>query len=400
MQLDEVHAKHLTPSSEIEKRHQRLREDMAERGIDAVWLAHTTALYYFTGSVQDAVLIVPADGEPRYLVRKSLQRAVAESPLEAEPYPGSRALYALFGGYGSRLGLDLGAVSAAEYLRLASAVGDAEIVDVTRQLRTQRMVKSAWEVEQIRGASAVARAGFEAIPSVLAPGVIELEVSAAVEAAMRLAGHQGLVRTSDPRFENFGPNIVSGDGTLYPTNISGSLGSAGPFAASAGAAGWRTIRSGETVIADIVGSHNGYFSDNTRVYFVGAELPDAAARAHDFCLECLRRLERLVKPGAVCEAIYDEVDRWAEEAGKPDGFLGAGDNRMKFFGHGVGLEMDELPVIARKITTPLEPGMILAIEPKAYLRGIGPVGVENTYVVTEEGCRSLFDQEEGITLCG
>ena len=73
---------------------------------------------------------------------------------------------------------------------------------------------------------------------------------------------------------------------------------------------------------------------------------------------------------------------------------------MKFFGHGVGIEMDELPVIARKITTPLEAGMILAVEPKAYLRGIGPVGVENTYVVTDDGCRSLFDLEEGITVCG
>ena len=139
--------------------------------------------------------------------------------------------------------------------------------------------------------------------------------------------------------------------------------------------------------------------DTTRVFFAGSELPAAAARAHDFSVECLRRVERLMVAGAVCGEIYDEIDRWAEAEGKPEGFLGFGENRMKFIGHGVGIELDELPVLARGIATPLEPGTVVAVEPKAFLPGIGAVGVENSYVITDAGCHSLCGLGEDITLC-
>jgi Xaa-Pro aminopeptidase len=309
-------------------------------------------------------------------------------------------LYEAFAGLGGRLGLDLGTTSAADYLRISGALGDVEIVDVSGMLRGLRMVKSGWEVEQIRCATATSEAGFSAISSMLAPGLTELEVSVAVETAMRLAGHQGFVRTADPGFEEFGPSVVSGDATMYPNNFSGSLGKPGLYPAGVGGAGRRTIRRGETLMADISGTYNGYVSDNTRVFLAGSGLPDEAARAHDFCIEALRRIEALMKPGAICEDIFDKVDRWAEAAGKPEGYLGFGENQAKFFGHGVGLELDELPVLARKIKTPLEPGMILAAEPKAFLKGIGPVGIENTYVITENGCESLCGYPEGITRCG
>jgi Xaa-Pro aminopeptidase len=262
------------------------------------------------------------------------------------------------------------------------------------------MVKSDWELEQIRRATEISTAGFEAIRDLLSPGITELELSIEVESAMRRAGHQGPVRTVDAGFEEFGPSIVSGDATMYPNNFNGSLGKPGLYPASAGGAGLQPIRRGDTLMSDISGCYNGYVSDNTRVFLAGSDLPDQAARAHEFCIEAMRRIEALMKPGSVCEDIYDTVDRWAEAAGKPEGFLGFGENQQKFFGHGVGLNLDELPVIARKITTRLERGMILAVEPKAFLPGIGPVGVENTYAITDDGCESLCGFPEAITPCG
>jgi len=400
LQIEPTHKEHLTPASEIESRHNRLKSAMATAGVDAVWIDKTVPLYYFTGSVQRATLIVPADGAPRYVVRKSLERARAESPLEAEPFAGRGALYEAFTEAGTRLGVDLTEVSAADYLRMTGALGDIEIVDVSGILRGLRMVKSDWEVTQIRRATDVAKAGFNAIPTALTPGITELELSSAVESAMRRVGHQGRVRTVDHCLEDFGPNLVSGDTALYPTSTNSMVGSAGPFHGSAGCAGWREIQTGDTVMADIASTFNGYTADNTRVFFVGSELPDTAARAQDFCIEILRRAEQLMVPGAVCEEIYDGVDRWAERTGKPEGYLGFGENRQKFLGHGVGLQLDELPVLARKVGTRLEPGMILAVEPKVILPGIGPVGVENTYVITEGGCESLCDFDEGVTVCG
>jgi Xaa-Pro aminopeptidase len=108
----------------------------------------------------------------------------------------------------------------------------------------------------------------------------------------------------------------------------------------------------------------------------------------------------LMRPGAVCEEIYTEIDRWAAASDPPEGFLGYGENRAKFLGHGVGLTLDELPVLAGKVSVALEPGMILAVEPKAVLSGIGPVGAENTYLITDTGCESLCRLPEGITTCG
>ncbi len=373
---------------------------MVASGIDAVWVDRAANLYYLTGSVQDAVLILSASGSYRYVVRKSLERARCESPLEAEPFRGRRALYESFGSEGSQLGIALASTTAADYLRLSAALGAAEIFDFSTTLRSLRSVKSPWEVEQIRCATVVGNAGFEVIPGILQPGIAELEISVEVEAAIRRAGHHGVVRCADPRFLIAGPTVVAGDAALYATNVNGSVGSEGCFPVDAGGAGRRVVRVGATVMADIVSTYNGYTADNTRIYFVGSRLPDRAARAHDFCLDCLRRIEERMKPGAVCEEIYGDVDRWAAASGKPEGFLGFGDNRMAFFGHGVGIEVDELPVIAGKVKTRLEPGMVIAVEPKAYLAGIGPVGVENTYVVTETGSQSLCDLDEAVILCG
>ena len=76
--------------------------------------------------------------------------------------------------------------------------------------------------------------------------------------------------------------------------------------------------------------------------------------------------------------------------------MGYGENRVKFFGHGVGLELDEFPIIAAKIDLDLKPGMVIALEPKAYLPKIGPVGIENTYLITENKCKNLCPLEEEI----
>jgi Xaa-Pro dipeptidase len=242
MKIDPTHEKHLTPSSEIASRHARLRTAMAEHGVDAVWIDTTVALYYLAGSIQSATLIVPAAGEPRYLVRKSVHRARVESPLEVEPFAGRSSLYEAFGGFGRRLGLDFSTTPSVDYLRILGALPDAELIDVSGMLRGLRMVKSDWEVAQIRRATAISESGFKAIRSALAPGASELEVSVAAEAAMRRAGHQGFVRTADPNFEEFGPSVASGDATMYPNNFSGSLGKPGLYPAGVGGADGRHLR--------------------------------------------------------------------------------------------------------------------------------------------------------------
>ena len=94
--------------------------------------------------------------------------------------------------------------------------------------------------------------------------------------------------------------------------------------------------------------------------------------------------------------LYNETLAWAEEQGLPEGFMGYGENRVRFFGHGLGLELDEFPVIVERIDLDLKPNIVIAIEPKAFLPGIGAVGVENTYVITESGFECLCDADREI----
>ena len=90
--------------------------------------------------------------------------------------------------------------------------------------------------------------------------------------------------------------------------------------------------------------------------------------------------------------------RAGEEIGEPEGFMGYAENRVRFFGHGVGLELDELPVLADRIEIDLVPGMVIAVEPKAFLEDVGPVGVENTYIVTENGYENLCPIDDAMSL--
>jgi Xaa-Pro aminopeptidase len=148
----------------------------------------------------------------------------------------------------------------------------------------------------------------------------------------------------------------------------------------------------------MVSTSNGYHADNARAFFLGParDLPDRARRAHEFCREALTRITERLRPGALASEVWREVSDWAVRSGEPQGFMGYGDNRVRFFGHGVGLELDELPVLAERADVELREGMLLAVEPKAFLEGIGPVGLENTYVVTDAGCESLCAAVEDL----
>jgi Xaa-Pro aminopeptidase len=190
--------------------------------------------------------------------------------------------------------------------------------------------------------------------------------------------------------------VVSGASALYPTSFNGPVGAEGPYPNSPSGAGWKQLAAGETVMLDLVTMHNGYHADTTRTFFLGGEPTDAARRGHDGCLEVARWIEERMRPGASCSDVFREVRSLVEKRGEPDGFMGFGENRVRFFGHGVGLELDELPVLAQRIELRIEPGMVVAVEPKAFLPGTGPVGIENTYVVTDDGCERLCPFDESL----
>jgi len=101
------------------------------------------------------------------------------------------------------------------------------------------------------------------------------------------------------------------------------------------------------------------------------------------------------RPGVPCRELYELALMRAEAAGLQDGFMGTPGYTARFIGHGVGLELDELPVLSAN-DTPLAEGMVFALEPKFVLPGVGAVGIEDTFVVTAHGAERLSQTEQRL----
>ena len=387
--MTERHVPYKVPTDEVAARVALLRSAIAGRGIGVAWIEHLTDRIYFTGSAADGVLLVPIQGDPRFLVRKSVARAQTESSLNVEPYPGGKKAIEIAAGMldGGSLGLALDVTQASSYTRVAASIPAIE--DIAAEVRNIRATKSDWEVQQIRAAAEQYNRLFDTALDWLKEPISGLELTARVEGRLRSLGHGGTIRLRRRTADIAVANVVSGDVALYPTNFNGCVGGEGPYPPSPATGGWETLTPGTTVMFDIVTSYNGYQADTTRSFYLGDSIPPGIAAAHEFCLDVLYEIEQRMKPGALCSEIYREVRSLVEERGEPEGFMGLGDNRVKFYGHGVGLDLDEMPVLADRIDVTLKQGMILAVEPKAFLTGSGPVGVENTYVITDDGCESL-----------
>jgi Xaa-Pro aminopeptidase len=399
----ERHDSYLVPREQVERRIASLQRAMQTEELALAWIDHLVDRLYFTGSAQEGILLVPADAPPTFHVRKSLSRAEREAGVAVQPYPGSNAFMEEVGrlaGPKGRVGLAMDVTPATTYARLQRTVDAAGLTDISGAVRLIRSIKSPWEVEQIRRASDQVATLFGEIGTHIRPGMTELELTGRIEGRLRSLGHSGTVRVRRPGSDITMGVVVSGASGLYPTSFNGPVGAEGPYPNSPSGAGWKRLAAGETVMLDLVTTHNGYHADTTRTFFLGDAPPDGARRAHDFCCEVWGWIGERMRPGNVCSEVFLEVRSLIEERGEPQGFMGFDENRVRFFGHGVGLELDELPVLAKKIDLRIAPGMVVAVEPKAFLEGVGPVGIENTVVVTDEGCEALCATDNGLHVLG
>jgi Xaa-Pro aminopeptidase len=385
------HLPWLVPPDEIDRRITRLRQRMETRDVAVAWIDHLADRLYFSGSIQNGVLLVPLESSPVFLVRKSVARARRESPLDVEPHPGRRGLLDALRGLvanGGRVGMTMDVTPAATLLAVIDRCGP-EVVNLSTDVRTVRACKSAWEQDQLREAAGQINRLLLGITDAIRPGMTELELAGTIEGRLRADGHGGTIRVRRPGADIAISTVVSGASAFYPTGFDGPVGAPGPTPPTAAGAGSKRLAERESLMLDIVTSHNGYHVDTTRSYFLGSDPPAELLDAHRRCREVLRSIEDRLRPGETCDRIYVDTLARLERTGAPPGFMGYGENRVRFLGHGVGLELDELPVVAENFDMRLVPGMVLAVEPKAFVEPFGPVGVENTYIVTDSDPENL-----------
>ena len=374
------------PANEIARRLTAFRAALVEASIDAALIVEATDLIYLTGVMADAHLLVPANDDPILLVRRSLERVQAESPLEdVRPFGSFKELPPLIAELGAkRVGLELDVLPAGQYLRYRDLLPDVDLVDVSMALAGVRAVKSTWELAMISKAAEQVAAAFAAAPALVAEQSTDRAIQIELEHLMRQAGHQGPLRFRGLNGQMFYGAVLAGpDGAVAPWADT-PLGGPGPSAAvGKGPGGWE-IRDGDSVTVDLVGGWEGYLADATRTFFRGTPNPQLAEALAE-CESILAALEELMRPGVTAEDLYLRGLELATEAGFGDHWMGHGPGRVRFVGHGVGLEINERPFLAQGFSAPLEFGNVIAVEPKLVFPGVGAVGVENTYVVDRDG---------------
>jgi Xaa-Pro aminopeptidase len=285
-----------------------------------------------------------------------------------------------------------------EYNRLASLFPDAEVVNGTPIIRQARSIKTDMEIEMFRRSGIAHTNAYNKIPSVYRPGMTDREFSIEIERLMRLEGNLGIFRVFGQSMEIFMGSVLAGDNAATPSPFDFALGGQGLNPALPVGANGTPLKEGYSVMVDMGGNFNGYMGDMSRVFSIG-KLTQEAYDAHQLCLDVQNEVVEMAKPGVVCEDLYNKAIEMVTAAGYADRFMGTA-QQARFIGHGIGLEINEMPVIAPRMKMELEPGMVFALEPKIVIPGVGPVGVENSWAVNAEGLEKLTNcAEEIISLC-
>ncbi|MCQ2445108.1 MAG: Xaa-Pro peptidase family protein [Mailhella sp.] len=376
------------PAEELALRHARMRAMLARFApeADGFLLLGDTDIYYASGTMAAAALWLPASGEPVLFVRKGFERARAESALGSVlPFRSSRELDGLARGAGSPLGAclaaDMASAPCEAATRLSADTPGVRFVSGDAAMSRARAVKTPWEVVKMRRAGAIHARCAGMIPEVIRPGMTEFEVWRAVRDLFAAHGDGGHVCLRSPGRVSAG-TVSAGDGGLYPMAFDGPLGTRGihptaPF----GGSREREWREGQVLAVDVPVGFEGYVSDRTATFFAGSRPPADITAACGCCTAVMDAAAERMRAGVRPSEIWELSCAMAAEAGYGSVFMGVGPERVRFLGHGIGLEVNEWPAVASRFDEPLEAGMTIALEPKIALPGIGMVGVETTFLV-------------------
>ena len=388
----------VVPQSELNARLAALQQTLDGEGIDAALIMQHADLFYFSGAVNRAILYVPAAGAPLLMALPGAERIREETPfsrIEALDRQENLPAFLQEQGYEppKLLGLECDVLPASVHSRLTGLFSGAQVADISAMIRRLRMVKSAWEIEQISQACLMGQQIFEFVPQVLYQQMSELELTGQIERFARQLGHPGYMRARAFNQELTYALVLSGSDASIPSYSSGPLGGRGLVPAFPHAATQRLIGKNEPVIVDFSAWAGGYLADMTRTYCIGS-LPSHMEHAYDTAVAIQELLKQEAKAGAVCSELWAAARQLVRTNGLCEHFMGMA-RRVPFIGHGVGVEIDELPVLAPRVEQVLQANMVLAVEPK-FVFPDGAVGLENTFVVGEEGLISLIDDNDAL----
>lgn len=373
--------------AELMLRASKIQEKMKANGVDACLIAGNANLYYISDRVFRGYVYIEQQGEPIYFVirpvgLKGTNVVYIRKPEQIAEELANRNIAAP-----QKIGLELDWLTFNDAKRLSSVFPNSEVVNSTMVLKGARMVKTDVEVAKMREDGVHQTKAYSKVPEIYKEGMTDLEFQIELERILRLEGSIGFARVSGHLMEiNLG-SVLNGENADSPTPFDFAVGGTGVNKSLPVGANGEVMRKGTTVMVDMNGNFNGHQTDITRVWRFG-KVDEMTEKAHEVSRQILREMEKMGVPGCKVADMYNRAMEIVEQYGLTDYFMGH-TQKAAFIGHGVGIELNEMPVLTPRSKDVLEKNMTIAIEPKFVVPGVGAVGVENTYLVTNNGLENL-----------
>ena len=386
-------ASEYTPKDELLQRINGLKAKMAEEGVDFAVIMQNADLFYFSGTIQKGVMVIPVDHDPFLFIERSLERVTAETPLEVTPIRKEKEIKEILQKKGllrGRGGMELDVVPVSVFERFKKSTGHEEFVDITPLIRELRIIKSPFELDQVKKSGRIISRVFEKARDVVREGVRELDIDAELVAEGRRYGHQGFLRMRGFNQEMMNLYVTTGASSTIPSAADVPISGLGLSAAIAQGSGLKQVEKGVPVLVDYGGGYNGYITDETRAYVVG-EMKERFRKPYEVTREIVEETTAFGREGVDCTEIFERIYERVKKAHLEDHFMGFGEGQVSFVGHGLGLDINELPVITARHKRLLREGMVFAFEPKFIFPGEGSVGIEVDFITRKDGLERVTD---------
>ena len=391
------------PEPELKRRREMIQREMGERDIEGLLIVQRADLFYFSGTAQNGFLYIPAAGDPLLAIKRYFPRARQESCLEnviavksVRELPGRISDHC--GRLPAVLALELDVLPVAEYEFLRSLFGKRQLVDGSPAILQVRQLKSAWEIERMEETAGLSRRTFDYMRGAIRAGLSEMEFAGMFETAARRLGHGGKLRTRHFQSEGYPWHVLSGENGGLVGMLDSPFSGRGTSAAFPSGAGHRKLRENEPILVDFGSVLNGYHIDETRMFAIGG-MPDKAMRASLAAIDIHNDIIAAVKPGMTAGEVYERSVAAARRKGYANTFLGPPGFKVRFVGHGIGVELIEPPFLAEGKTDVLAPGMTIALEPKLCFKDEFGAGIESVFTVTDTGARLISSVAVDIFIC-
>ena len=379
---------------DIKKRIQQIQQHLVDQKMDACVISSLVNLYYLNGFIFDGYMYIQPDQEPMLFVKRpvDIDSDRVEYIRKPEQLPELLAKHNM--ALPKNILLESDVLSYNSVKRFQKALQMPHMKSISGFMRELRSVKSDDELAQLRKSALSHAKVYKQILGLYREGMTDLDLQIEIEYVMRKEGSIGTFRAFGENMDIYMGNLLAGDNAQEASPFDFALGGRGIDPLLPLGSANKLLQPGTSIMIDMAGNYTPYISDMTRTFSVG-ELPEEAQRAHQLSIDIHTEIIGFAKQGIACADVYERTMEMVVDSKMEQYFMGT-TQQAKFVGHGLGLEINEPPVFAPRSREILQKNMAIALEPKFVLPGIGAVGIENTYFVTETGLEKVTICDENI----